>query len=84
MYSQLRVARVLAIISRFASCRSTTKRAMCQHLVEQFIIETYSLKTFGKVVCLLIESQCVISSMPKRLSCIILYIFGLLRVKFST
>jgi hypothetical protein len=25
---------------------------MCQHLVEQFITEIYSLKTFGKVVLL--------------------------------
>jgi hypothetical protein len=43
--------------------------------------EIYSLKLFGKAFCLLIESQFVMSSMPKRLSCIILYIFGLLRVK---
>ena len=43
--------------------------------------EIYSVKLFGKAFCLLIESQFVMSSMPKRLSCIILYIFGLLRVK---
>jgi hypothetical protein len=33
--------------------------------------EIYSLKSFGKAFCLLIESQFVMSSMPKRLSCII-------------
>jgi hypothetical protein len=44
---------------------------MCQHLVELYITKIYSLYSFGKVFCLLIESQCVISSMPKRLSCII-------------
>jgi hypothetical protein len=54
---------------------------MCQHLVEQCMSEIYNLYSFGKVFCLLIESQCVISFMPKWLSCIILYIFGLLRVK---
>jgi hypothetical protein len=43
--------------------------------------EIYSLKSFGKAFCLLIESQFVMSSMPKKLSCIILYIFGLLWVK---
>jgi hypothetical protein len=43
--------------------------------------EIYSLKSFGKAFCLLIESQFVMSSMPKRLSCIILHIFGLLQVK---
>jgi hypothetical protein len=32
--------------------------------------EIYSLKSFGKAFCLLIESQFVLSSMPKRLSCI--------------
>jgi hypothetical protein len=32
--------------------------------------EIYSLKSFGKAFCLLIESQFVMSSMPKRLSCI--------------
>jgi hypothetical protein len=30
----------------------------------------YNLKLFGKAFCLLIESQFVMSSMPKRLSCI--------------
>jgi hypothetical protein len=30
----------------------------------------YSLKSFGKVFCLLIESQFVMFSVPKRLSCI--------------
>ena len=54
-------------ISKFASCRSTTKRAMCQHLVEQCITEIYSLKSFGKAFCLLIESQFVMFFMPKRL-----------------
>ena len=39
-------------ISKFASCRSTTKRATCQHLVEQCITEIYSLKSFGKVLLL--------------------------------
>jgi hypothetical protein len=43
--------------------------------------EIYSLKLFGKTFFLLIESQFVMSSIPKRLSCIILYIFGLLQVK---
>jgi hypothetical protein len=33
--------------------------------------EIYSLKSFGKAFCLLIESQFVMSSMPKRISCII-------------
>jgi hypothetical protein len=33
--------------------------------------EIASLYSFGKVFCLLIESQFVMSSMPKRLSCII-------------
>jgi hypothetical protein len=32
--------------------------------------EIYSIYSFGKVFCLLIESQLVMSSMPKRLSCI--------------
>jgi hypothetical protein len=36
-------------ISEFSSCRSATKRAMCQHLVEQCITEISSLKSFGKV-----------------------------------
>jgi hypothetical protein len=54
---------------------------MCQHLVEQCMTEIYSLKSFSKAFCLLIESQFVMSSMPKRLSCIILYNFGLLRVE---
>jgi hypothetical protein len=58
------------LISEFASCRPTIKRAMCQHLVEQCMTETYSIYSFGKVFCLLIESQLVMSSMPKRLSCI--------------
>jgi hypothetical protein len=43
--------------------------------------EISGLKLFGKVFCLLIESQFVMSYIPKRISCIILYIFGLLRVK---
>jgi hypothetical protein len=30
----------------------------------------YSLKSFGKAFCLLIESQFVMFSVPKRLSCI--------------
>jgi hypothetical protein len=57
------------------------KEAMCQQLVEQCMAEIYSLKSFGKTFCLLIESQFVMSSMPKRLSCILLHIFGLLRIK---
>jgi hypothetical protein len=32
--------------------------------------EIYSLKSFGKAFCLLIESQFVMFSVPKRLSCI--------------
>jgi hypothetical protein len=32
--------------------------------------EIYSLKLFGKAFCLLIESQFVMFSVPKRLSCI--------------
>jgi hypothetical protein len=43
---------------------------MCQHLVEQSMTEIYSVYSFGKVFCLLIESQLVMSLMPKRLSCI--------------
>jgi hypothetical protein len=35
------------------------KKTMCQHLVEQCITEIYSLKSFGKAFCLLIESQFV-------------------------
>jgi hypothetical protein len=50
MYSQHE--HVELFISKFASCRSTTKRAICQHLVEQCITEIYSLKSFGKVLLL--------------------------------
>jgi hypothetical protein len=61
----------LSFILEFASCRSATKRAMCQHLVEQCMTEISSLYSFGKVFGLLIESQFVIFSMPKRLPYII-------------
>jgi hypothetical protein len=65
---------ICPIISEFVACRSATKRAMCQHLVEQCITEISSLYSFGKVSLLTNrESQFVIYSMPKRLSCIILY-----------
>jgi hypothetical protein len=57
-------------ISEFASCRPTMKRAMFQHLIEQCKTEIYSIYSFSTVFCLLIESQFVMSSMPKRLSCI--------------
>jgi hypothetical protein len=43
-------------ILEFASCRPTMKREMCQHLVEQCMTEIYSIYSFGKVFCLLIES----------------------------
>jgi hypothetical protein len=65
----------------FASCPSATKRAMCQHLVEQCMTEISSLYSFGKVFCLLIESQFMMSFMAKRRSCIILNFFRLLQVK---
>ena len=76
MYSQLRVAKVLAI---YLKVRYVIQQqiAMCQHLVEQCITKIYSLYSFGKDFCLLIESQCVISSMPKRLSYIIYIQFTL-------
>jgi hypothetical protein len=54
---------------------------MCQHLVEQFITEIYSLKTFGKVVLLTNRIPMCDISDAKRLSCIIFHIFGLLQVK---
>jgi hypothetical protein len=57
-------------ILEFASCRPTMKRAMCQHLVEQCMNEIYSIYSSSKIFCLLIESQFVMSSMPKRHSCI--------------
>ena len=39
-------------ILEFASCRSATKRAMCQQLVEQYMTEISSLYSFGKVILL--------------------------------
>jgi hypothetical protein len=39
-------------ILEFASCRSATKRAMCQQLVEQYMAEISSLYSFGKVILL--------------------------------
>jgi hypothetical protein len=55
---------------------------MCQHLVEQCMTKIYSLKSFGKAFCLLIESQFVMSSMQKKAFMhYIIYIFGLLQVK---
>jgi hypothetical protein len=36
-------------ISEFASCRSATKRAMCQQLVEQYMAEIPSLYSFRKI-----------------------------------
>jgi archaellum biogenesis ATPase FlaH len=68
-------------ILEFASRRSGTKRAMCQQLVEQYMTEISSLYSFGKVILLTNRSQFVMSSVPKRLSCVILYTFALLRVK---
>jgi hypothetical protein len=68
-------------ILEFASCHSATKRAMCQQLVEQYMTEISSLYSFGKVILFTNRISIVMSSVPKRLSCIILYTFGLLRVK---
>jgi hypothetical protein len=42
----------MSFISEFASCRSTTKRAMCQQLIEQYMTEISSLYSFGKVILL--------------------------------
>jgi hypothetical protein len=39
-------------ISEFALCRSSTKRAMCQQLIEQYMNEISSLDLFGKVIVL--------------------------------
>jgi hypothetical protein len=68
-------------ILEFASCHPTMKREMCQHLVAQCMTKIYSIYSFGKVFCLLIESQFVMYSMQKRLSCINIDFFRLLRVK---
>jgi hypothetical protein len=44
--------------------------AMCQHLVEQYMTEILAFIHLTRSYCLLIKSQFVMFSVPKRLSCI--------------
>jgi hypothetical protein len=66
---------------RVTSRRSATKRAMYQHLVEKYVAEIFNLNSFSKIILLTNRTQFMMSSMPKRLSYIVLYSFRLLRVK---
>jgi hypothetical protein len=68
-------------ILEFASCCSATKRAMCQQLAEQYMTEISSLYSLGKIILLTNIIPICDVLCAKRLSCIILYTFGLLRVK---
>jgi hypothetical protein len=66
-------------ILEFASCRSATKRAMCQQLVEQYMTEISSLYLFGKVILLTNRIPiCDVFYAKKTLTHYIIYIFGLL------